>query len=378
MDWREFLFNFRPETGSVSWAERWRSSLTAALAIAVTVGVSYWLLSAPPFVVAAVGASSVLIFALPASPLAQPWSVFGSYVISAAIGVIVARFVPTLPLASGLAVGGAILVMMSLRCLHPPAGAVALFAVIGGEPVRSLGFQYVLSPVAANALLLVALGLAINNLVPGRRYPRLHPEINPHQVRDPEPLSRFGLQHEELRAVIEEYGRPLYISGEELDEIMQIAERRHRRRRYGDLICANIMSRDVVSVRTDTTLLDAWRLMRRHRLTMLVVVDTLNRVEGVVTLEGFIHGAKASTPASLRRRLYQLLRFPLGRNQGVASIMVRTSLRATPDTHIVDLVPAMTRGLHQVPVVDESNRLQGIVTQSDLVAALYHGCLGKA
>ncbi|HZV53682.1 MAG TPA: CBS domain-containing protein, partial [Rhodocyclaceae bacterium] len=172
--------------------------------------------------------------------------------------------------------------------------------------------------------------------------------------------------------------RPLYISGEELDEIMQIAERRHRRRRYSDLICANIMSRDVVSVRTDTRLLEAWRLMRRHRLTTLMVVDTLNRVEGVVTLEGFTHGAKASTPASLRRRLYQLLRFPLGRNQGVASIMVRTSLRATPDTHIVDLVPAMTRGLHQVPVVDESNRLQGIVTQSDLVAALYHGCLGKA
>jgi CBS domain-containing membrane protein len=377
MDWRDFLFSFRPESGSLPWAERWRSSLTATLAIALTVGLSTWLLAAPPFVVAAVGASSVLIFALPASPLAQPWSVFGSYLISAAIGVLAARFVPAMPLAAGLAVGGAILAMLSLRCLHPPAGAVALFAVIGGEPVRGLGFQYVLSPVAANALLLVALGLAINNLVPGRRYPRPHPEINPHQVRDPEPLSRFGLQHEELRAVIEEYGRPLYISGEELDEIMQIAERR-RHRGPDNPVCADIMSCDVVSIRSNATLLEAWRLMRRHRLTVVPVVDTLHRVEGVVALESFIHGAKASTPGKLRGRLYELLRFPLGRDAGVASIMTKASLRVSPDTHIVDLVPAMTRGLHQVPVVDAENRLLGIVTQSDLVAALYHGCLAKA
>ncbi len=377
MDWRDFLFSFRPESGSVPWAERWRSSLTAALAIVVTVGLSYWLLAAPPFVVAAVGASSVLIFALPAGLLSQPWPVFGSYVVSAAIGVLAARYVPMLPLAAGLAVGGAILAMLSLRCLHPPAGAVALFAVIGGEPVRSLGIQYVLSPVAANALLLVGLGLAINNLVPGRRYPRPHPEINPHQVRDPEPLSRFGLQHEELRAVIEEYGRPLYISGEELDEIMQIAGRR-RRRGPGDPVCADIMSRDVVTVRSNAPLVEAWRLMRRHRLTMLPVVDTLNRVEGVVTLEGFVRGAKATTPGSLRRRLFEMMRYPLGRDQGVASIMVKAALRVAPETHVVDVVPAMTRGLHQVPVVDAENHLLGIVTQSDLVAALYHGCLAKA
>lgn len=377
MDWREFLFSFRPESGTVPWAERWRSALTAALAIAATTGLSHWLLATPPFVVAAVGASSVLVFALPASPLAQPWSVFGSYVISAAIGVLAAHFVPTQPLAAGVAVGGAILAMISLRCLHPPAGAVALFAVIGGEPVRALGFHYVLAPVTANALLLVALGVAINNLVPGRRYPRLHPEINPHQVEDPEPLSRFGLQHEELRAVIEEYGRPLYISGEELDEIMQIAERR-RHRRPGNPVCADIMSRDVISVRTDTSLLQAWRLMRRHRLTTLVVVDAMNRVAGAVTLEGFIHGAKSSTPGKLRQRLYALLRYPLGRDQGVATIMVRASLRVRPETYVVDLVPAMTRGLHQVPVVGDNEQLLGIVTQSDLLAALYHGCLAKA
>ena len=377
MSWRQLLLDFRPEAGSVSWRERWTSSLTAALAVALTVLFSHGLLASPPFVVAAVGASSVLVFALPASPLAQPWSVAGSYVIAAVIGVLAVRFVPSLPLAAGLAVGATILATVSLRCVHPPAGAVVLFAVVGGEPVHRLGFDYVLTPVAANAAMLVLLGLIINNLLPGRRYPRAHPEQNEHQVADAEPLSRPGIRHEDLQAVLAEYGRSLYISGEELDEILQLAEKRSSRRRYGELCCADIMSRDLVTVQGNTSLLAAWRLMRRHRLSVLPVVDSLHRFVGLISLDGFLRGTRSRSPGSLRHRLYRMLRFPLARDAGVAAILARSDLRAAPDTHVAELVPAMTRGVHQVPVVDAQNRLLGMVTQSDLVAALYHGCLDR-
>lgn len=226
MGWREFLSNFRPEVEHVPWPERWRSSVTAALAIGATIALSHWLLS-PPYVVAAIGASSVLIFALPASPLAQPWSVFGGYVVSAAVGVAMAA-IPYPTLAAGLAVGVAILAMLVLRCLHAPAGAVALFAVIGGDAIRDLGFAYVLSPVATNAALLVVLGVALNNLIPGRHYPRPHPEltVDTTVVADMPTLS--GFSHEELGAILDEYGHPLQISGEELDEILAIVERRRK------------------------------------------------------------------------------------------------------------------------------------------------------
>lgn len=226
---REFLSNFRPEVEHVPWAERWRSSLTAAIAISATVGLSWWLLT-PPFVVAAIGASSVLIFALPSSPLAQPWSVFGGYVISAAVGVAMAA-IPYPVVAAGLAVGGAILAMLVMRCLHAPAGAVALFAVIGGDAIRDLGFGYVLSPVAANAVLLVLLGVILNNLIPGRHYPRPHPELIAKEPEVVESPTLSGFSHEELGAILDEYGHPLNISGEELDEILAIAERRRRVRR---------------------------------------------------------------------------------------------------------------------------------------------------
>lgn len=229
MNVREFLSNFRPEVEHVPWPERWRSSLTAAIAISATVGLSWWLL-APPFVVAAIGASSVLIFALPSSPLAQPWSVFGGYVVSAAVGVTMAA-IPYPVIASGLAVGGAIMAMLVLRCLHAPAGAVALFAVIGGDAIGDLGYGYVAVPVAANAALLVVLGVVLNNLIPGRRYPRPHPELVAQEPELVESPTLSGFSHEELGAILDEYGHPLNIGGEELDELLAIAERRRRPRR---------------------------------------------------------------------------------------------------------------------------------------------------
>jgi CBS domain-containing membrane protein len=230
MGWREFLHNFLPEPGHVHWRERAVSGFGALLAILAVVGLSPLLLPAPFYVIAAVGASSVLIFALPASPLAQPWSVFGGYVVSATIGVAVARWVPWVSAAAALAVGGAIVAMLTLRCLHAPAGAVALFAVIGGETIRDLGFSYVLTPVAANAALLVVVGLLYNNMVPGRHYPRPHPELAGHEPEVVESPTLSGFSHDELAAILDEYDHPLQIGGEELDELLAIVERRRQLR----------------------------------------------------------------------------------------------------------------------------------------------------
>lgn len=230
MRWREFLYDFLPEPGHVPWRERGLAGLGALLAVLAVVGLSPSLLPVPFYVIAAVGASSVLIFALPASPLAQPWAIFGGYVVSAAVGVTVARWVPYVPVAAGLAVGGAIVAMLTLRCLHAPAGAVALYAVIGGEMIRNLGFAYVFTPVAANAAMLVVSGVVYHALVTGRQYPRPHPErISEPSVAMESPTAS-GFNHEDLAAILDEYGHPLQIGGEELDELLAIAERRRQLR----------------------------------------------------------------------------------------------------------------------------------------------------
>lgn len=368
---------FLPESGSLPVAERLRSAMAAGVGSLGVVLLSAWLLPAQPFLVAAVGASAVLVFALPASPLAQPWSVVGSYLVCSLAGVAAAHSIGNPLLAAALAVALGTLGMLLLRCLHPPGGAVALFAVIGGERIAALGYGYVLVPVLANALLLVAVALIVNNLMPGRRYPRPLPDPHPHGVADAEPLARLGLSHEDLRAAVAGYGRPLYIGGEELDEIITLAERNAYRRRFGDLVCAEVMSRDLVTVGPDTSLLETWRLLRRHRLCSLLVVDAVGRVLGQVSLEDFVRSARVRTPGGLRQRLFLLLRHHMGRDHGAGAIMHRPPLTVLPETHAAELVPAMTRSTHQVPVVDAGGRLQGVVTQSDLIAALYHGRLAE-
>jgi CBS domain-containing membrane protein len=121
--------------------------------------------------VASMGASAVLLFALPHGPLSQPWAVIGGHGCSAIVGVACATLVSDLPLAAALAVGSSIAVMQVLRCVHPPGGATALSAVIGGPTVHALGMRYVLTPVLLNAMVIVSVAVAFNTLLGSRPYP---------------------------------------------------------------------------------------------------------------------------------------------------------------------------------------------------------------
>jgi CBS domain-containing membrane protein len=131
-----------------------------------------------PLLAAPIGASAVLVFAVPASPLAQPRSVLGGNIISAFVGITVAVLVPQPLIAAPLAVGLAIATMMMLGCLHPPGGAVALITVIGGPAVTKAGYLFALNPIAVDSLLLVAAGIAWGKLT-GHAYP--------HRVAAPRP-----------------------------------------------------------------------------------------------------------------------------------------------------------------------------------------------
>lgn len=222
VDWREWLGRFVPDPGAVSSKERWRAATEAAAATLIVVVLSNWLIPSPPFVLAAVGASAVLVFALPASPLAQPWPVVGSYVIGAAAGIMMGQAIPSVPLAAALGVGLATLGMLWLRCLHPPGGAVALIALMGNQG-GAFGWPFLLLPTLANALMIVVAALVLNNLM-GRHYPRRA------QAPNLKPLMRLGLQHEDLERALEDFARPVAVSGEELDEILILAERHARGR----------------------------------------------------------------------------------------------------------------------------------------------------
>lgn len=124
------------------------------------------------FLIGSFGASSVLIYGVIQSPLAQPRNLIGGHVVSALVGVTVAQLLPDIIwITAPLAVSQAIVMMQITKTLHPPGGATALIAVIGSEKIKSLGFWYVLSPVLTGCLILLLVALIFNNITSNRQYP---------------------------------------------------------------------------------------------------------------------------------------------------------------------------------------------------------------
>jgi CBS domain-containing membrane protein len=383
MEWFE---KFLPKANTASRTEQIRAAVGAFVGLLLTALISYFLLdgkSGMAFLVAPMGASSVLLFAVPASPLAQPWSVFGGNLVSALVGVTCAHFIASPLLAAPLAGGLAILAMFMMRCLHPPGGAVALTAVLGGPALHAAGYEFAFMQVGLNTALMVLAALAYNNLT-GRRYPHSQQShLQPvHDTRDPVPTARVGFDPSDLDAVVKRYGQVLDVSRDDLEDIILATEMQAYERRFGIIYCGDIMSRDVITVDFATGLRDAWRLLRHHKLHALPVLNRARRVIGIVAQSDFLKHSELDDYAGFAGRLRRFL----GRStethsekpEVVGQIMSSQVITAKADTPIVELVPLMSNsGLHHIPVLDDDERFVGMVTQSDLLAALYESRLNE-
>jgi CBS domain-containing membrane protein len=386
-----YLQRWLPGAATANPREQLRAAAGACLGILLTAALGHWLLveqgGGALFLVAPIGASSVLLFGLPASPLAQPWSVIGGNVVSALVGAACVRWLggvlPLAPLA-GVACCLAIVAMFALRCLHPPGGAAALTAVIGGPVVHAAGFEFGLVTVLADSLLLVGAALLYNNLT-GRRYPHTqqlsHPNV--HATKDMPPTNRLGFTPADLDAVLRQHNQVLDISRDDLEALFLQTEQRAYHRRFGIITCADIMSRDVVSAEFGTSLQEAWEAIRSHRVGAVPVLNRARRVIGLVTQTDFLQHGGLDDYHGLRRQLQRFLQRS-GLTHTEKAEVVGQIMRAEPvvaqlDTPIVDLVPLMAdSGFHHIPIVDREQRFAGIVTQSDLVAALYESRLAAA
>ena len=123
-------------------------------------------------VIGSLGASATLVYGVIKSPFSQPRNLIGGHIISGLVGVACYHFFSdTVWLASGLAVAFAMVAMMATKTLHPPGGATALIAVIGGPKIHALGFLYAFVPAGLGAFILVVIALLVNNLSRNRRYP---------------------------------------------------------------------------------------------------------------------------------------------------------------------------------------------------------------
>lgn len=180
-----------------------------------------------PWIMAPVGASAVLVFAVPASPLAQPWPVVGGNLISVLVGMAVGKLCALggigAPVAVSLAVGGAIAVMAMARCTHPPGGAAAILGAMAGiAPAAHLPGP--LAPLALNVIGIAGVGWLYNAMT-GHPWPHI-PVVPP----SPAPLRTVTYDREDLDAVLADWDETLDVEPDDLDALFRAVERRVLRR----------------------------------------------------------------------------------------------------------------------------------------------------
>jgi CBS domain-containing membrane protein len=355
-------------------------ALRAGLGALVAIGLIALFLLSPEidtefglYLVAPFGASAVMVFAVPNSPLAQPWSVIIGNCLGALIGVVMCYLVPDAALRVALAVSLTIFAMAQMRALHPPAGGVAMAAALHPEEVFPLGFWFVLTPIGLGALALVAMG-AIYARLTGRKYP-FRQYDGPARARGPmrDPSDRVGLSEDQLTGILERYRQSFNLGTEDLARLIGAAQMEAAAQSTGPLTAQSIMSRDPVWVAPDTPLAKVAELFQKHRFTTLPVVGVDEKYEGVIYQIDLI--ARATQDARVLQGRFGAAMARLAGQGGPASETAQDIMRGgapgvAPDTPLAALLPMMSDGeVHAVPVID-AGHVVGVVSRTDLVAVL--------
>ena len=309
-----------------------------------------------PYVVAPIGASAVLLFVVPSSPLAQPWSIIGGNTISALVGIAVGQMMENSIVAIELGTAFAIAVMSSVRCLHPPGGAVALSAALAGQQAAQPSMLSILAPVAVNSILLVIVGLVFHRLT-RHTYPHrpTAKPMNAHRTKDPPSSMRGGFQNEDVDAALADIREVFDIERDDLERVLRQIEIRALTRSQGRILCADVMSKDVVQVDEFASIEVARALLFNHGVSTLPVIDKSGHVVGSFGLRQLTSAAGY-----------------------VADLMTEAST-AKPNDLAFDLFARLTDGrTESVVILDANRRTLGVITQTDLLMAVARSMLMPA
>jgi CBS domain-containing membrane protein len=349
----------------------------AFLGIGLVALISHWILdgSAAPFLIASLGASSVLLFVVPSSPMSKPWPFAGGHLVSAFIGVACYQLTPHILTAAPLAMALAILAMYYLRCLHPPGGAVALIAVLGGDSVHALGFHFVLAPVALNVAVMLAVAavfwrLALHRTVGARTRLDQHWQRNEEAwLAEHPPFTEHDLAH-----ALAEMGTFIDVTREDLYEIFARAQTHAHAQELGHIRASEIMSNPVIAVEFGSPLEEVWELLQRHNIRGMPVVDRGKNLLGMVTVSDFVRHAEHFDHPTLAERLAHLRRptpsLESNKPEVAGQIMTAPVISVGVEVPVSEAVSVFSRHkIHHLPVVDEKGKVRGMLTREDVMTA---------
>lgn len=356
----------------LSLGEGIKSALGTAIGVGLVLSVTY-VLSEHHWMIAAVGATAIILFLMPQSPMAQPWSVFGGYLLSGGIALVVTSITTNSILGICISVALIVALMIVLKCIHPPAGAIAIFVAMQETDGMNASGE-VMGGILLSAALILLIATITNKLL-GRQYPQCLPvqPINVHKTRDEVPTIRTGITHHDLDYALKKHGTYVDVQEAELIDLYETAID-HAFSRKMNTLCRDIMSMDVISINKDDSLLKAWSLLHKHKIKALPVVNEGKRVIGIVTIADFLKAiaAKSRNPiSSLEGLLSGDTRTDKNMNK-VEEVMTKNVLTEKEVTPVSTLVKKLSDlGMHHVPILNAEEELVGMITQSDLIASMY-------
>ena len=294
-----------------------------------------WWLMAP------LGASAAQVFAVPGSPMSQPWPIIGGHALSALAGVLAFHLFGHTALAAGAGVALASAFMIMTRSLHPSGGGTALFMVIS----QTGDYAFILFPVIVNATVLVSVAIAYHRLT-GHSYPQRQRAAPPHVLA----LHRFDPS--DLEAALMGYDQALDISREDVEKLIEQTEMQAYHRLAAAMTCGQIMTTKLRTLTPKTQLSTALAAMSRYDIKAMPVIDADRKLLGLLRLDDALK-KDASLPAE--------------------DVMRQTYATARADAPATELLTILAKGdRRHVLIVDEEGRLEGLVSKSDLMGALFH------
>ncbi|WP_323778317.1 HPP family protein [Leisingera sp.] len=347
-----------------------RETLRAAAGAAAGMGVCAmfafaWpeIAGVPMRLLAPLGASAVLIYAVPNSPLAQPWSAICGNVISAVAAVAVLQAVPV-PWGPVLAVAAAIFAMIIARALHPPGGAIALLAALDPVPVLEAGFAFAIVPVGLLTAALVLTGVLYNRAT-GRKYPfrqSVEAPVQPEEIR-------LGLSNDELEELLERFNQSTNIGVADLGRLLAAAEEEAAQHRFDGVTCGSIMTQNLITVTPDAPVAQIAQLFRRHSIKSLPVVDGNKKFVGLILQSDLIDALIREGSRKFR---------PVRQGKLTAKHVMQPPAGSVPhDLPVGTLLNRLAQhGVQTVPVTNDGG-LAGILTRSDIIGLLLRGAQNR-
>lgn len=358
------LGSWGPLAQRPSSSELLHSSLGAALGLALS-GLLVWIGAADGllFLFAPLGASAVLVFAVPNSPLAQPWPAIMGNTLSALWALLLLAALPHLPSPwpEAFAVGGAIAVMLLCRALHPPGGAMALLVVLAAAKLVPLGW-HLIATVFLLTLALVLAGVFYHRAT-RRIYPLRHKPTA--QARAPA-AGRLALSSDDLTALLTRFDQSYNLSPDDLGELLAAAEEQAIQRRFAAVTCGEVMSANPLTVAPTDSLEAVADLFHRHLVKSLPVVGAQGELLGLLLRSDLFDWLWEGHRRSRWRQLLQ----PRTPAASVRKLMRAPEICVQEATPLGELLATLAQHTVAFIPVLRGDQLVGLITRTDVIRAL--------